>query len=155
MTGLAKTIGGNRMSKEKFPDNVVYNYETEEFDANIKPYGTNTAAPAIRPNDMSSIKGRAISAAEKYAEKEIDNYDRPIVPKLDKYLMITFDPDNSGKFLYSGDFRSINETNGTWNARITQRGPKVPVELTGRFTGPYPDDLHVSYVDIQKRLIYQ
>ena len=43
MTGLAKTIGGNRMSKEKFPDNVVYNYETEEFDANIKPYGTNTA----------------------------------------------------------------------------------------------------------------
>ena len=57
---------------QKFPDNVVYNYETEEFDANIKPYGTNTAAPAIRPNDMSSLKGRAITAAERYAEKEID-----------------------------------------------------------------------------------
>ena len=100
--------------------------------------------------DHAAIIGRLPNA-----EKEIDNYDRPILPKLDKYLMITFDPDNSGKFLYSGDFRSINETNGTWNARITQRGPKVPIELTGRFTGPYPDDLHVSYVDIQRRLIYK
>ncbi len=72
---VISTIKGSRMTKKrekKFPDNVVYNYETEEFDANIKPYGTNTSAPAIVPNDMSTIKGRAITAAEKYAQKEID-----------------------------------------------------------------------------------
>lgn len=61
------------MPKEKkFADNVVYNYENETFDANIKPYGTDLSAPAIRPNDMSTIKGRAVTAAEKYAEKEIE-----------------------------------------------------------------------------------
>ena len=60
------------MNKDKFADNIVYNYETERFDANIKPYGTNVIAPAIVPNNMTSIKGRAVSAAEKYADKEIE-----------------------------------------------------------------------------------
>jgi hypothetical protein len=60
------------MNKDKFADNIVYNYETERFDANIKPYGTNVSAPAIVPNNMTSIKGRAVSAAQKYADKEIE-----------------------------------------------------------------------------------
>ena len=55
---------------KKFADNVVYNYETEEFDASLKPYGTNISAPAIVPNDMSTLKGRAISAAEKQKLKK-------------------------------------------------------------------------------------
>ena len=103
MTGLAKTIGGNRMSKEKFPDNVVYNYETEEFDANIKPYGTNTAAPAIRPNDMSSIKGRAISAAERYAEKEIDKLRKQAELIMEQVKEVKDRVDVS-KIIYEADF---------------------------------------------------
>ena len=88
---------------QKFPDNVVYNYETEEFDANIKPYGTNVSAPAIRPNDMSSIKGRAITAAERYAEKEIDKLRKQAALIMEQVREVKERVDVS-KIIYEADF---------------------------------------------------
>ena len=91
------------MVKKKYSDNIVYNYETEEFDANIKPYGTNVSAPAIKPNDMSSIKGRAITAAEKYAEKEIDKLKKQAELILEQVKEVKERVDVS-KIIYDADF---------------------------------------------------
>lgn len=81
----------------------MYNYETEEFDANIKPYGTNVSAPAIKPNDMSSIKGRAITAAEKYAEKEINKLKKQAELIMEQVKEVKERVDVS-KIIYDADF---------------------------------------------------
>ena len=88
---------------QKFPDNVVYNYEAEEFDANIKPYGTNVGSPAIKPNDMSSIKGRAITAAERYAKKEIDKLRKQAALIMEQVKEVKERVDVS-KIIYEADF---------------------------------------------------
>ncbi len=92
------------MAKDKkFADNVVNNYETEEFDANIKPYGTNVGAPAIVPNDMSTLKGRAISAAEKYAEKEIEKLKKQAEIIMEQAKEVQ-ERVNVSKVIYEADF---------------------------------------------------
>ena len=35
--------------KKKYPDNIVYDYKLEKFDANIKPYPTSVSAPGFAP----------------------------------------------------------------------------------------------------------
>ncbi len=88
---------------KKFADNVVYNYETEEFDAKIKPYGTNVGAPAIVPHDMSTLKGRAISAAEKYAEKEIEKLKKQAEIIMEQAKEVQ-ERVNVSKVIYEADF---------------------------------------------------
>ncbi len=49
------------MKKNKKPDNVVYNVETERYDASIKSYGTSVGAPVITTQDNVSWKNRSIN----------------------------------------------------------------------------------------------
>lgn len=49
------------MEKSK-PDNVVFNNQSEEYDAKLKPYGTTLGAPSIKITDTSSWKNRSISS---------------------------------------------------------------------------------------------
>ena len=49
------------MKKDKKPDNVVYNQETDRYDAAIKPYSTSVGAPVITATDNISWKNRSIS----------------------------------------------------------------------------------------------
>ncbi len=42
--------------EDKKPDQVVYNTDTQEYDAGLKPYATNVGAPAIKATDTSSWK---------------------------------------------------------------------------------------------------
>lgn len=49
------------MAEKKRPDNVVFNEETQKYDAAIKPYGTNVGAPAIISTDTTAWKNRSIS----------------------------------------------------------------------------------------------
>ena len=46
------------MEKEKKPDYVVYNYETESYDAALKPYSTSVGAPKITIDDNTDWKNR-------------------------------------------------------------------------------------------------
>jgi hypothetical protein len=48
------------MEADKKPDNVVFNLETQKYDASLKPYGTSVGAPTIRTTDNSSWKNRSI-----------------------------------------------------------------------------------------------
>lgn len=49
------------MVKDKIPDNVVFNPETQKYDASIKPYATSVGAPVITTTDTVSWKNRSIN----------------------------------------------------------------------------------------------
>ena len=53
------------MSKDKKPDQVVFNEQTETYDAALKPYATNVGAPAIQVTDTSAWKKRNVHKANK------------------------------------------------------------------------------------------
>ncbi len=48
------------MGEGKKPDNVVFNTETQQYDAAIKPYATSVGAPVIRTTDTVAWKNRSI-----------------------------------------------------------------------------------------------
>jgi hypothetical protein len=53
------------MNKEKKPDQVVFNRETQSYDASLKPYATNVGAPAITVTDNITWKNKNINIANK------------------------------------------------------------------------------------------
>ncbi|GHC61882.1 DUF2452 domain-containing protein [Ulvibacter litoralis] len=48
------------MITKRKPDNVVFNTETQKYDASLKPYPTTVGAPVITPTDNSAWKNRNI-----------------------------------------------------------------------------------------------
>tara|TARA_R110000787_G_scaffold111680_1_gene220588 strand:+ start:382 stop:783 length:402 start_codon:yes stop_codon:yes gene_type:complete len=51
------------MKKEKKPDNVVFNEETQEYHAKLSPFATGVSAPKITPPDVTSWKNTHIVSA--------------------------------------------------------------------------------------------
>ena len=47
-------------SKEKKPDQVVFDQKTQKYSASLTPYATNLGAPAIIPEDITSWKNANI-----------------------------------------------------------------------------------------------
>jgi len=45
----------------KKPDNVVFNTETQKYDAALKPYATSVGAPVIKTTDSVAWKNRSIN----------------------------------------------------------------------------------------------
>ena len=48
------------MQGDKKPDNVVFNIETQRYDAALKPYATSVGAPVITTTDTVDWKNRSI-----------------------------------------------------------------------------------------------
>ena len=49
------------MSESKKPDQVVFNTETQKYDAALKPYATSVGAPVITTTDTIAWKNRSIN----------------------------------------------------------------------------------------------
>ncbi|AUC13780.1 GTP-binding protein [Tenacibaculum sp. SZ-18] len=49
------------MTKKKKPDSVVYNTESDKYDAALKPYATSVGAPVITPTDTTAWKNRSVN----------------------------------------------------------------------------------------------
>ena len=49
------------MADKKKPDNVVFDVETQKYDASLKPYATNVGAPVIKTTDTIAWKNRSIN----------------------------------------------------------------------------------------------
>lgn len=49
------------MTEEKKPDNVVFDTETQKYDAALKPYATSVVAPVITTSDTLAWKNRNIN----------------------------------------------------------------------------------------------
>lgn len=60
------------MSKKKKPDHIVYNEEEERYDAALKPYATDLAAPAITTNDTVAWKNTNIHKVNKQVKAKYD-----------------------------------------------------------------------------------
>jgi hypothetical protein len=56
------------MKKKKKPDQVVYNTETERYDASLKPYATDVSAPVITTTDTIAWKNRNINKVNKHIQ---------------------------------------------------------------------------------------
>lgn len=56
------------MEKEKKPDQVVYNVETQKYDAFLKPYATDLSAPVITTTDSIAWKQRNINKVNKHIQ---------------------------------------------------------------------------------------
>ena len=89
-----------------------------------------------------------------FAQEDIDGYDTPKLPSLNGYIIVAIDLDQSGRFGYSGDIRSLEEVNGVWNLRIAGNNEPGPIVLSGSFSDAWPDNLHIAVVDIPKRSIF-
>ena len=68
------------MTKDKKPDQVVFNENTQKYDAALKPYATNVGAPAIQVTNNSAWKNRNVHKANqkiqaKYLELKAE-YDK-------------------------------------------------------------------------------
>lgn len=53
------------MVKEKKPDNVVYNPETQKYDAGLRPYATSVGAPFIKASETGTWRNRGIDKVNK------------------------------------------------------------------------------------------
>ncbi|TYB74491.1 DUF2452 domain-containing protein [Bizionia gelidisalsuginis] len=49
------------MVKDTKPDNVVFNTETQKYDASLRPYATSVGAPVITTTDTMAWKNRSIN----------------------------------------------------------------------------------------------
>jgi len=49
------------MPKDKKPDNVVFDPESQKYDAALKPYATSLGAPVITTPDTFTWKNRSIN----------------------------------------------------------------------------------------------
>lgn len=56
----------------KKPDLVVFNEETQRYDASIKPYGTNASAPAIHPTNAAPWKNDGVHRVNKQFQSKFD-----------------------------------------------------------------------------------
>lgn len=88
------------MAEDKKPDNVVFNVETQKYDAALKPYATSVGAPVITTTDSIAWKNRSISKINhkvqaKYLELKAE-YDKMIQEfeynKLIFEAKFTFEP---------------------------------------------------------------
>ena len=127
------------MTKKKYPDNIVYNYETEKFDANIKAYPTSVGASKFEPikvdksdslKDNHYFQCRLNELKDEY-KKLVDEYNwtslvyqseysfQPILGELyylyekkDKKLFLSLISPTEWNKPYIGTFKLLN--NGKW-----------------------------------------
>ena len=55
--------------KKKYPDNIVYNYKSKKFDANIKPYPTTVGGQKFEPIKVDKSDSRK---ADNYFESKLN-----------------------------------------------------------------------------------
>ena len=112
------------MAEEKKPDNVVYNEETQKYDAALKPYGTNVGAPSIVPNDSLAWKNRSINKVNhkvrtKYLELKAE-YEKML--EEFEYNKIIFDAKFSFEPIVGETYHLYKRKNG--ESFLSMIGPK-------------------------------
>lgn len=58
--------------KDKKPDLVVFNEESQQYDAALKPYGTSASSPVIKPLNTASWKNDGIQRVNKQFKSKFD-----------------------------------------------------------------------------------
>lgn len=70
----------------KKPDLVVFNEETEKYDASLKPYGTSASAPAIKPLNTATWRNDGVDRVNKQFKSRFEE-----IKEAYKQLMSQFE----------------------------------------------------------------
>lgn len=70
---------------KKKPDLVVFNEETQQYDAALKPYGTSASAPAIKPLNTASWKNDGIQRVNKQLKSKFEEVKKQYETLLEKF----------------------------------------------------------------------
>jgi len=74
------------MKKEaKKPDLVVFNEETNQYDASLKPYGTSASSPVIKPLNTASWKNDGIQRVNKQLKSKFDEVKKEYEALMEKF----------------------------------------------------------------------
>ena len=71
--------------KSKKPDQVVFNPETEKYNAGVLPYGTNSSAPKITPTDLTGWKNSNVSKVNHQINTEYENLKSQFENLMEKF----------------------------------------------------------------------
>ena len=74
------------MKKEsKKPDLVVFNEETQKYDAALKPYGTSANSPVIKPTNTASWTADGIRRTNKILKGKFDEVRKEYEALMEKF----------------------------------------------------------------------
>ncbi|MAD97753.1 MAG: GTP-binding protein [Flavobacteriaceae bacterium] len=73
------------MKKDKKPDLVVFNEETNSYDAALKPYGTSASSPVIQPLNTATWKNDGIQRVNKKLASEFEEIKQQYSALLEKF----------------------------------------------------------------------
>ncbi len=73
------------MNKDKKPDHVVYNYETESYDAALKPYSTSVGAPKITIDDNTAWKNRVTNKVNHKIKTKYDELKEAYAKMIEEF----------------------------------------------------------------------
>ena len=71
--------------REKKPDMVVFNEDTQRYDAALKPYATSTSAPAIKPLNTTTWRNDGIQRVNKQFKSEFEEVKKQYEALLEKF----------------------------------------------------------------------
>ncbi|UOY08478.1 DUF2452 domain-containing protein [Muricauda sp. SCSIO 64092] len=69
----------------KKPDNIVFNTETNSYDARLKEYGTNLGAPAIKIENLGPWKTRGIKSVNDSIAAEFEELRNKYLALQERY----------------------------------------------------------------------
>ena len=72
------------MKKEK-PDQVVFNEDSQEYEANITPYATNVGAPSIQKEDVTTWKNANITKVNHQFKTQFDSLKKEYQAMMEKF----------------------------------------------------------------------
>ena len=71
--------------EEKKPDLVVFNEETQSYDAALKPYATSASSPVIKPLDTASWKNDGIQRVNQQIQSEFEEVKKQYEALMQKF----------------------------------------------------------------------
>ena len=70
---------------EKKPDLVVFNEETKQYDAALKPYGTSASSPVIKPLNTATWRNDGVQRVNKQFKSKFDEVRKEYEELLQKF----------------------------------------------------------------------
>lgn len=99
---------------EKKPDLVVFNEETQQYDAALKPYGTSASSPVIKPLNTASWKNDGITRVNKQLKSKFYEVKKEYENLMQKfqYNDLIYNAKFSFEPIFGENYHLYNNKNG-------------------------------------------
>ena len=97
----------------------------------------------------------AMIGRKKHSLEIKDNFDIPLLPKIENGINVAFSIGESNFYNYSSDFRSVDEVNGVWDLSILSEQKSENIEFSiSQNANTLPTGIVLALLDIQTRKVY-